>query len=120
MLRLDAFEFKPAPVYDLVCEDGDQSGLEDWSTAVFVEIALLGISGCCEECWGCCGQPTCGLLLGVSGSIFGASGGWYVDCMRCWKMGARRVTGARSLVVRSMLAFIDENAGVYSCLAPVL
>jgi hypothetical protein len=29
--------------------------------------------------------------------------------MRCWKMGARRVTGARSLVVRSMLVYGSEN-----------
>ena len=40
VLRLDAFKFEPAPVQDLVCEDGDQSGLEDWPTAVFVEVAL--------------------------------------------------------------------------------
>jgi hypothetical protein len=51
--------------------------------------------------------------LGVSVSGFGASGGWYVDCMRCWKMGARRVTGARSLVVRSMLVCGNVDAGGY-------
>ena len=44
MFRLDAFQFQPAPVQDLVCEDGDEGGLEDRSTAVFVEVALLGIS----------------------------------------------------------------------------
>ena len=46
MLRLDAFKFEPAPVQDLVCEDGDEDGLEDWPTAVFVEIALLDVSDC--------------------------------------------------------------------------
>jgi hypothetical protein len=44
VLCLDAFEFEPAPVENLVCEDGDQGGLEDWSTAVFVEVALFYIS----------------------------------------------------------------------------
>ena len=42
-----------------------------------------------------------------------------MDCMRCWNMGARRVTGARSLVVRSMLSGFD-NVVLYSCLVPVL
>jgi hypothetical protein len=49
VLRLNAFEFEPAPVYDLVREDGDQSGLEDWSAAVFVEVALPGVSDCGGE-----------------------------------------------------------------------
>ena len=49
MLRLDAFQFEPAPVQDLVCEDGNEDGLEDRPAAVFVEIALLGISGCIRE-----------------------------------------------------------------------
>ena len=49
MLSLDAFKFEPAPVQDLVCEDGDQSGLEDWPTAVFVEVALYRISNCFGE-----------------------------------------------------------------------
>jgi hypothetical protein len=49
MLRLNAFKFEPAPVQDFVCEDGDQGGLEDWPTAVFVEVALFGISDRDEE-----------------------------------------------------------------------
>jgi hypothetical protein len=49
VLRLNAFKFEPAPVQDFVCEDGDQGGLEDWSTAVFVEIALFDISDCFGE-----------------------------------------------------------------------
>jgi hypothetical protein len=49
MFRLNAFQFEPTPVQNLVCEDGDQSGLEDWSTAVFVEIALFDISDCDQE-----------------------------------------------------------------------
>jgi len=46
MLCLNAFEFQPAPVQDLVCEDGDEGSLEDRSTAVFVEVALFGVSDC--------------------------------------------------------------------------
>jgi hypothetical protein len=49
MFRLNAFQFEPTPVQNLVCEDGDQSGLEDWSTAVFIEIALFDISDCDQE-----------------------------------------------------------------------
>jgi hypothetical protein len=44
VLRLDAFKFEPAPVENLVCEDGNQGGLEDRSAAVFVEITLFRIS----------------------------------------------------------------------------
>jgi hypothetical protein len=40
MFRLHALQLQPTPVDDLVCEDGDQDGLEYWSTAVFVEVAL--------------------------------------------------------------------------------
>jgi hypothetical protein len=46
MLCLNAFEFQPAPVQDLVREDGDEGGLEDRPTAVFVEFALFGVSDC--------------------------------------------------------------------------
>jgi hypothetical protein len=74
MLRLDAFKFEPAPVENLVCEDGDQSGLEDWPTSVFVEVALSNVSDCCEERWsaaidiraGCSwASPLSLVLLGV-------------------------------------------------------
>lgn len=51
VFRLNAFKFKPAPVQDFVCEDGDQSGLEDWSTAIFVEIALFGVSDRIRQRW---------------------------------------------------------------------
>ena len=40
MFRLHALQLKPTPVDDLVGEDGDQDGLEHWTTAVFVEVAL--------------------------------------------------------------------------------
>ena len=40
MLRLHALQLKPTPVNDFVGEDGDQDGLENWSTAVLVEVAL--------------------------------------------------------------------------------
>lgn len=40
MFRLHALQLKPTPVDDLVGEYGDQDGLEYWTTAVFVEVAL--------------------------------------------------------------------------------
>jgi hypothetical protein len=85
MLRLDAFKFKPAPVENLVCEDGDQSGLEDWPTAVFVEVTLFGLSDCCGERWsaaidiraGCSwASPLSLVLLGVDRWIACDVGRW--------------------------------------------
>ena len=43
IFRLHAFQLEPAPVDDFVSEDCDQDGLEYWTTAVLVEVAL----GCC-------------------------------------------------------------------------
>jgi hypothetical protein len=40
MFRLHALQLQPTPVDDLVGEDGDKDGLEYWTTAVLVEIAL--------------------------------------------------------------------------------
>lgn len=41
MFRLQAFQLQPAPVNDLVGEDSDKDGLEHWTTAVLVEVALV-------------------------------------------------------------------------------
>lgn len=43
-LGLHALQFKPAPIQELVCEDGDQNALEYWSASVLVKIALLDVS----------------------------------------------------------------------------
>jgi hypothetical protein len=40
---LHAFQLQPAPVDDLIGEDGNQDSLEHGSTSVFVEIALLRV-----------------------------------------------------------------------------
>jgi hypothetical protein len=40
---LHALQLQPAPVDDLVGEDGDQDSLEHGPTPVFVEVALLCI-----------------------------------------------------------------------------
>ena len=40
MFRLHALQLKPTPVDDLVGEDGNKDGLEYWTTAVLVEVAL--------------------------------------------------------------------------------
>lgn len=45
VLGLHAFQLEPAPVEDLICEDGDQGGLEYRPAAVFVEVTLSLISG---------------------------------------------------------------------------
>jgi hypothetical protein len=41
MFRLHALQLQPTPVDDLVGEDGNKDGLEYWTTAVFVEVALV-------------------------------------------------------------------------------
>jgi len=41
MFRLQALQLQPAPVNDLVGEDSDKDGLEHWTTAVLVEVALV-------------------------------------------------------------------------------
>jgi len=45
VLGLHAFQLEPAPVEDLVCEDGDQGSLEYRPAAVFVEVTLSLVSG---------------------------------------------------------------------------
>ena len=46
MLCLHALQLQPAPVQNLICEDGDQDGLKNGSAAVFVEVALGPVSHC--------------------------------------------------------------------------
>lgn len=43
MFGLHALQLEPAPVDDLVGEDGDQDGLEYWTAAVFVEVTLANM-----------------------------------------------------------------------------
>jgi hypothetical protein len=105
MFCFQALQLQPSPVDDLVGEDGDQDSLEHWSTAVFVEVALRLISHVRHNYCLLSGesQRTCGLLFGAS--VLGASGEWYVDCIRYWTKGARRMAGDSSCFVRSIVKY---------------